>query len=47
MLHALLNGIIGIDDLTREVVEDHFMATKNFYNSGYARFLLTLALEFG
>ena len=30
MLHALLNGIIGIDDLTREVVEDHFMATKIF-----------------
>jgi hypothetical protein len=30
MLHAILNGIIGIDDLTREVVEDHFMATKIF-----------------
>jgi hypothetical protein len=30
MLHAILNGIIGIDDLTREVVEGHFMATKIF-----------------
>ena len=30
MLHAILNGTIGIDGLTRVVVEDHFMATKIF-----------------
>jgi hypothetical protein len=30
MLHAVFDGIIGIDDLTRKVVEDHFMATKIF-----------------
>ena len=30
MLHAIFNGIIGINDITREVVEDHFMVTKIF-----------------